>query len=87
MKQKPVAGFRCYICGEVFPDQTERATPCGYDRFGQATCKACCEKCRDLEPFPCPQYNARSAGKEGRPEKHDLERSAAGIQGQGAGRL
>ena len=59
MKKKPVAGFRCCICGEVFPDQTERATPCGYERFGQATCKGCCEKCHKLEPFPCPQYNTR----------------------------
>ena len=59
MKKNPVAGFRCYICGEVFPDQTEWARPCGYERFGQATCKACCEKCHDLEPFACPEYNRR----------------------------
>lgn len=64
MKQKPVAGFRCYICGKVFPDQTERATPCGYERFGQATCKNCCERCRALEPIPCPEYKRRKRREE-----------------------
>ena len=64
MKKKPVAGFRCYICGEVFPDQTERATPCGYERFGQAACKGCCEKCHALEPFPCAEYNRRKRREE-----------------------
>lgn len=59
MNEKPVAGFRCYICGKVFPDQTERATPCGYDRFGHTTCKSCCEECHNLEPFPCPEYDRR----------------------------
>lgn len=70
MKQKPATGFRCYICGKVFPDQTERATPCGYERFEQTTCKACCEKCHDLEPFPCPEYNRRKRRerREGRKE-------------------
>ncbi|MBQ8238790.1 MAG: hypothetical protein IJZ39_11665 [Oscillospiraceae bacterium] len=59
MKEELVAGFECYICGEVFPDQTERATPCAYERFGLAACKACCEKCHKQEPFPCSAYNRR----------------------------
>ena len=59
MKQETVAGFRCYICGSVFLDQTQRARPCGYERFGQATCKDCCEKCHAMEPFPCAEYDRR----------------------------
>lgn len=59
MKKEQVAGFKCYICGKVFPDQTERATPCDYERFEQAVCKGCCEKCHDQEPFPCFAYNRR----------------------------
>lgn len=59
MSAKKTQGFRCYICGKLFPDQTERARPCAYDKFDQPTCKDCCEKCHDQEPFPCPQYNTR----------------------------
>lgn len=59
MSGKKTEGFRCYICGKLFEDQTERARPCAYDRFDQPTCKSCCEKCHDQEPFPCPQYNTR----------------------------
>lgn len=59
MSVKKAVGFRCYICGKVFDDQTERATPCGYERFGQATCKTCCERCHNMEPFACAEYNRR----------------------------
>lgn len=59
MSEAKNAPFRCYICGKVFPDQTQRARPCGYDRFGHATCKDCCERCHKQEPFPCTQYNTR----------------------------
>ena len=59
MSGQQKTGFRCYICGKVFQDQTQRARPCGYDRFGHATCKDCCERCHDLEPIPCPQYTRR----------------------------
>lgn len=64
MKRKNTAGFRCYICGTLFPDQTERARPCAYDRFDQPVCRGCCEKCHDLEPFDCDEYNRRKKREE-----------------------
>lgn len=80
MKKVQVAGFKCYICGEVFPDQTEKATPCDYERFSLAVCKACCEKCHEQEPSPCSAYNRRKRRERREAEKRDLGRSKASIR-------
>lgn len=72
MKEKTVAGFRCYLCGKDFQNKTQQATPCGYGRFGRAVCKDCCEACNSLEPFPCPDYNRRKRREQRREKRHDV---------------
>ena len=80
MKKEQVAGFKCYICGEVFPDQTEKATPCDYESFGLSVCKACCEKCHEQEPSPCSAYNRQKRRERRGAEKRDLGRSKESIR-------
>ncbi len=78
MKQQKQTGFRCYICGRTFPDQTRRATPCAYEHFDRAVCVDCCERCYQSEPFPCEQYNRRKR-RERRKQDQKGERKGGGV--------